>query len=153
MDVYRPTILSLQQLCVVVFKKNEEVLGCDIRKLPTCLKEYVEQTKLGVVYIGVVDCTNERTFSIWMDVSTREKYDRLVGRTAYQCFLCCQIDYCWRFLEGLRDQEFCLFPDSPSPICFCCSRPAFLYRHNRYLPITLKLALSKLTVRLVFCKS
>jgi hypothetical protein len=125
MAVYRPTFLSLKQLCVVAVKKNEDVLAGELSKLPRSLRQYVEQTKLGVVFVGVVDCTNERTFSIWMDVSTREKYDRLVGRLVYQCFLCIQIDYCWRFIEGLRDYEFWLFPDSSMPKCFCCSRPAF----------------------------
>lgn len=124
MEVYRPMVLSLKQLCAHVVRNNEDMLG-DMRELPNMLIQYVKESKPGFVYVGVVDCTNE-TMRIWMDCFTKEEYDWLVGKTVYQCLLCKRIDHCHMFLKEFRTLNLCMFPDSPPPICFCCGRPAFV---------------------------
>jgi hypothetical protein len=130
MEVYRPVVLPLQRLCAVVVKKNTNLLSDHIDKLPLILKEYVKETRPGIVYTGIVDIKNERTMAVWLDLYAREKYERLAGKNVYQCLRCERIDYCWMFLDKFEITDFCMFPGSPTPICYCCHCPAFFIPPN-----------------------
>jgi len=126
MEVYSPVVLPLQRLCAVEIKKNKELLPYNIDNLPFILKEFVEETRLGIVYTGVVKVSNETVMAIWRDRYKREKYERLAGKTVYLCLLCERKCNCWMFLDKFKIiEDFCMFPGSPIPTCYCCSNPAF----------------------------
>jgi hypothetical protein len=130
MAVYRPTVLSLKQLCTLAVKQNDDVLGGAVSILPKELKKYVDESRCATAYLVLVGSTGARYSQEWLELFGDDRYNIYQGKHVYVCEWCFTFGVAsFLFDHTQRNGQADLitsykFPDFMGPVCVTCSLSA-----------------------------